>query len=115
LHPKSAPFGVRVNAIVPSIVETALVAPLQARPEIWNVLASHRVFNRWAPGRGGRRGRVSRLRCRELHHWHGVLGRWRLDRNRWRADGTDKNPQRRAIGCTRFLLSGWSGGLGRKK
>ena len=42
------PFGVRVNAIVPSIVETALVAPLQARPEIWNALASHTVFKRWA-------------------------------------------------------------------
>jgi NAD(P)-dependent dehydrogenase (short-subunit alcohol dehydrogenase family) len=42
------PFGVRVNAIVPSIVETALVEPLKARPEIWSALASHTVFNRWA-------------------------------------------------------------------
>ena len=42
------PFGVRVNAIVPSIVETGLVAPLKARPEVWNALASHTVFNRWA-------------------------------------------------------------------
>jgi NAD(P)-dependent dehydrogenase (short-subunit alcohol dehydrogenase family) len=41
-------FGVRVNAIVPSIVDTALVAPLKARPEIWSKLASHTVFNRWA-------------------------------------------------------------------
>jgi NAD(P)-dependent dehydrogenase (short-subunit alcohol dehydrogenase family) len=43
-----APFGVRVNAVVPSIVETPLVAPLKARPEIWNALAAHTVFNRWA-------------------------------------------------------------------
>src|SRR6516162_5493444 len=43
------PFGVRVNAVVPSIVDTALVAPLKARPEIWSKLASHTVFNRWAP------------------------------------------------------------------
>jgi NAD(P)-dependent dehydrogenase (short-subunit alcohol dehydrogenase family) len=42
------PSGVRVNAIVPSIVETPLVDPLRARPEIWNALASHTVFNRWA-------------------------------------------------------------------
>jgi NAD(P)-dependent dehydrogenase (short-subunit alcohol dehydrogenase family) len=42
------PFGVRVNAVVPSIVETPLVAPLKARPEIWNALAAHTVFNRWA-------------------------------------------------------------------
>ena len=42
------PSGVRVNAIVPSIVETPLVDPLRARPEIWNKLASHTVFNRWA-------------------------------------------------------------------
>jgi NAD(P)-dependent dehydrogenase (short-subunit alcohol dehydrogenase family) len=41
-------FGVRVNAIVPSIVDTALVAPLKAKPEIWSKLASHTVFNRWA-------------------------------------------------------------------
>jgi NAD(P)-dependent dehydrogenase (short-subunit alcohol dehydrogenase family) len=40
--------GVRVNAIVPSIVETSLVSPLKARAEIWNALASHTVFNRWA-------------------------------------------------------------------
>jgi NAD(P)-dependent dehydrogenase (short-subunit alcohol dehydrogenase family) len=38
-------FGVRVNAVVPSIVETALVEPLKARPEIWK---AHTVFNRWA-------------------------------------------------------------------
>jgi NAD(P)-dependent dehydrogenase (short-subunit alcohol dehydrogenase family) len=42
------PHGVRVNAIVPSIVETPLVAPLKARPEIWNALAAHTVFNRWS-------------------------------------------------------------------
>jgi NAD(P)-dependent dehydrogenase (short-subunit alcohol dehydrogenase family) len=42
------PFGVRVNAIVPSIVETALVTPLKARPEIFNALAAHTVFNRWS-------------------------------------------------------------------
>jgi NAD(P)-dependent dehydrogenase (short-subunit alcohol dehydrogenase family) len=42
------PSGVRVNAIVPSIVETPLVDPLRARPEIWNALASHTVFGRWA-------------------------------------------------------------------
>jgi NAD(P)-dependent dehydrogenase (short-subunit alcohol dehydrogenase family) len=42
------PLGVRVNAIVPSIVDTPLVAPLKARPEIWNALAAHTVFRRWS-------------------------------------------------------------------
>ena len=42
------PSGVRVNAVVPSIVETALVAPLKARPDIFAKLAAHTVFNRWS-------------------------------------------------------------------
>jgi NAD(P)-dependent dehydrogenase (short-subunit alcohol dehydrogenase family) len=42
------PAGVRVNAIVPSIVDTALVAPLKARPDILNKLAAHTAFNRWS-------------------------------------------------------------------
>lgn len=41
-------FGVRVNAVVPSIVETALIAPLKARPDIFKTLAAHTVFNRWS-------------------------------------------------------------------
>jgi NAD(P)-dependent dehydrogenase (short-subunit alcohol dehydrogenase family) len=41
-------FGVRVNAIVPSIVETPLVEPLKARPEIFQALSAHTVFNRWS-------------------------------------------------------------------
>jgi NAD(P)-dependent dehydrogenase (short-subunit alcohol dehydrogenase family) len=40
--------GVRVNAIVPSIVETPLVAPLKARAEIWDALAGHTAFQRWS-------------------------------------------------------------------
>jgi NAD(P)-dependent dehydrogenase (short-subunit alcohol dehydrogenase family) len=42
------PSGVRVNAVVPSIVNTPLVAPLKARPDIYNKLAAHTVFNRWS-------------------------------------------------------------------
>lgn len=42
------PAHVRVNAIVPSIVDTALVAPLKARPDIFNKLAAHTAFNRWS-------------------------------------------------------------------
>jgi NAD(P)-dependent dehydrogenase (short-subunit alcohol dehydrogenase family) len=42
------PANVRVNAVVPSIVETALVAPLKARKDIFDKLAAHTVFNRWS-------------------------------------------------------------------
>jgi NAD(P)-dependent dehydrogenase (short-subunit alcohol dehydrogenase family) len=41
-------FGVRVNAIAPSVVETALTGPIKARPEIFNLYAAHTVFNRWS-------------------------------------------------------------------
>jgi NAD(P)-dependent dehydrogenase (short-subunit alcohol dehydrogenase family) len=42
------PQGVRVNAIVPSIVETALTAPLKEKPDIYKTYAAHTVFNRWS-------------------------------------------------------------------
>jgi NAD(P)-dependent dehydrogenase (short-subunit alcohol dehydrogenase family) len=40
--------GVRVNAVVPSIVETPLIAPLKARGDIFQKLAAHTAFNRWS-------------------------------------------------------------------
>jgi NAD(P)-dependent dehydrogenase (short-subunit alcohol dehydrogenase family) len=39
--------GVRVNAIAPSIIETALTAPIVARADIHQRYAGHTVFNRW--------------------------------------------------------------------
>ncbi len=39
--------GVRVNAIAPSIIETALSAPLKTRPEIYDTYARHTVLGRW--------------------------------------------------------------------
>ena len=41
-------FGVRVNAIAPSIVGTALTGPIKERPEIYNRYAAHTVFDRWS-------------------------------------------------------------------
>lgn len=40
--------GVRVNAIAPSITETALTRPITERPEIYNLYAGHTVLNRWS-------------------------------------------------------------------
>jgi NAD(P)-dependent dehydrogenase (short-subunit alcohol dehydrogenase family) len=40
--------GVRVNAIAPSIAETALTGPFKQRPDIYNLYAGHTVFNRWS-------------------------------------------------------------------
>ena len=41
------PYNVRVNAIAPSIIETALTAPLRERRDIYDKYAAHSVFNRW--------------------------------------------------------------------
>jgi NAD(P)-dependent dehydrogenase (short-subunit alcohol dehydrogenase family) len=40
-------YGVRVNAVMPSIIETRLTAPLKERREIYDTYAAHTVFNRW--------------------------------------------------------------------
>ncbi len=40
-------YGVRVNAVMPSVIETRLTAPIKERPEIYNTYAAHTVFNRW--------------------------------------------------------------------
>jgi NAD(P)-dependent dehydrogenase (short-subunit alcohol dehydrogenase family) len=41
-------FGVRVNAIAPSIAETALTEPFKNRPDIHKLYAAHTVLNRWS-------------------------------------------------------------------
>ena len=41
-------LGVRVNAIAPSIAETALTEPFKQRPDIHKLYAAHTVFNRWS-------------------------------------------------------------------
>ena len=42
-----APYGVRANVVMPSIIETRLTAPLKERKEIYDTYAAHTVFNRW--------------------------------------------------------------------
>lgn len=40
-------YGVRVNSVMPSVIETRLTAPLKERPEIYDTYAAHTVFGRW--------------------------------------------------------------------
>lgn len=40
-------YGMRVNAIMPSLIETRLTAPPKERREIYDTYAAHTVFNRW--------------------------------------------------------------------
>ncbi|TWC66439.1 SDR family NAD(P)-dependent oxidoreductase [Herbaspirillum sp. SJZ099] len=41
------PYNVRVNAVMPSIIETRLTAPLKERADIFRTYAGHTVLNRW--------------------------------------------------------------------
>ena len=41
-------YGIRVNAIAPSIVETALTAPIKEKRDIYETYAKHTVLGRWS-------------------------------------------------------------------
>ena len=81
--------GVRVNAIAPSVVETALTAPITQRPDIYTLRWAHGAQSLEQFRRGCDCGRLSRLGCCKLCQRQHAVCRRRLDRHRRTADGID--------------------------
>ncbi|MGY3408274.1 NAD(P)-dependent dehydrogenase (short-subunit alcohol dehydrogenase family) [Bradyrhizobium sp. GM5.1] len=79
--------GVRVNAIAPSIAETALTGPFKQRPDIYNLYAGHTVFNRWSSADEVATA-VAYLASDAASYVSGehAVRRWRLDCRRRAAD-----------------------------
>ena len=45
------PFGVRVNAVAPGVIDTPLTAPIRERPEWHDAYARRNIFGRWGTAR----------------------------------------------------------------
>ena len=45
------PFGVRVNAVAPGVIDTPLTAPIKSQPEWYGAYARRNIFNRWGNAR----------------------------------------------------------------
>ncbi len=84
-------FGVRVNAVAPSVIETALTDPIKQRPEIYNLYAAHTVFNRWGSSDEVATA-VAYLASDAASYVSGttLVRRRRLDRHRRPADRADE-------------------------
>ena len=77
------PFGVRVNAVAPGVIETPLTAPIKANEAWYKAYADKTVFKRW--GRAEEMvgpDAVSRLRRGQLCHRDAARRRRRLARGR---------------------------------
>ena len=83
-------FGVRVNAIAPSIAETALTAPFKERPDIYKLYAgAHGLQSLEQRRRSRDRRRLSGLGRGKLCQRQHLVCRRRLDRHRRAADRLD--------------------------
>ena len=45
------PYGVRVNAVAPGVIDTPLTAPIRERPEWYDAYARRNIFGRWGAAR----------------------------------------------------------------
>ncbi len=105
--------GIRVNAVAPGYIETAMTEVVRADNAMADALLQRQKLGRWGrPGGGRRDDRLAALGQGELRHRLDPSGRWRLPDQ---LSPTDAQPAQGTLWTEAGLRTGGSAGLNARR